>query len=256
MFRFASLGSGSRGNATLVQGGDTTILIDCGFPFREVRGRCDALGVDPDSIDALFVTHEHGDHMRGVGPTARGLSCPVWMSHGTWRAARYGKLPELKLFGTHDGPVNLGELILFPVPVPHDAREPAQFVIQWQDKRLGLLTDLGSHTPHVVECYRELDALLLEFNHDTVMLADGPYPPSLQNRVGGPYGHLNNGQAAEFLSRIQHGRLKHLVAAHLSEKNNTPELATEAICCAVPDIRSRLSVLVQDRISDWFDISA
>jgi len=256
MFRFASLGSGSRGNATLVQGGDTTILIDCGFPFREVRGRCDALGVDPDSIDALVVTHEHGDHVRGVGPTARGLKCPVWMSHGTWRAAKYGELPELNLFATHEGPVNVGALTLFPVPVPHDAREPAQFVIQWQDTRLGLLTDLGSHTPHIVDCYLELDALLLEFNHDTVMLAEGPYPPSLQSRVGGAYGHLNNGQAAKFLSLIEHARLKHLVAAHLSEKNNTPKLAAEAIYRAVPGIQPRLSVLMQDQISGWFEITA
>lgn len=254
MFRFASLGSGSRGNATLVQGGDTTVLIDCGFPFREVRRRCASLGVDPQAIDAVFVTHEHGDHMRGVGPTARGLKCPVWMSHGTWRAAKFGDLPDLNLFGSHEGVVRVGELELQPVPVPHDAREPAQFVIEWQNTRLGLLTDLGSHTPHVFACYQQLDALLLECNHDPGMLAQGPYPPSLQARVGGDYGHLNNGQAAELLSGIEHSRLRHLVAAHLSEKNNTPELAVKALCGAVPEISSRLRVLLQDEISDWFAI--
>jgi len=254
MFRFASLGSGSRGNATLVQGGHTTVLIDCGFPFREVERRCTLLGVDPQAIDAVFVTHEHGDHMRGVGPTARRLRCPVWMSHGTWRAAGFGDIPDLHLFGSHDGPVRVGELELHPVPVPHDAREPAQFVIEWQNTRLGLLTDLGSHTPHVRACYQALDALLLECNHDPGMLAQGPYPPSLQARVGGDYGHLNNGQAAELLSGIDHGRLRHLVAAHLSEKNNTPELAITALCGAVPDISSRLRVLLQDETSDWFAI--
>lgn len=255
MFRFASLGSGSRGNATLVQGGDTTVLIDCGFPFREVRRRCGLLGVDPQAIDAVFLTHEHGDHMRGVGPTARGLQCPVWMSHGTWRAARFGDLPALNLFSSHDGPVRVGELELHPVPVPHDAREPAQFVVEWRNTRLGLLTDLGSHTPHVLACYRQLDALLLECNHDPGMLAQGSYPPSLQARVGGDYGHLNNGQAADLLSGIEHARLRHLVAAHLSEKNNTPELAVSALCGAVPDIGSRLRVLLQDEISDWFTVA-
>jgi phosphoribosyl 1,2-cyclic phosphodiesterase len=254
MFRFASLGSGSRGNATLVQGGDTTILVDCGFPLKEVRRRCAELGIEPEQIDAIFVTHEHGDHMRGVGPTARGLKRPVWMSHGTWHAAEYGALPELNLFSSHDGPLRLGELQIQPVPVPHDAREPAQFVIDWRDRRLGLLTDLGSHTPHVLACYRELDALLLECNHDPRMLAEGPYPPALQARVGGAYGHLNNGQAATILAGIDHARLQHLVAAHLSEKNNTPGLAAERLCREVPSIEQRLRLLLQDQASGWLEI--
>jgi phosphoribosyl 1,2-cyclic phosphodiesterase len=255
MFRFASLGSGSRGNATLVQGGDTIVLIDCGFPFKEVRRRCGDLGVDPERIDAIFVTHEHGDHMRGVGAVARGLQRPVWMSHGTWHAADFGALPELNLFCSHDGPLRMGELEVQPVPVPHDAREPAQFVIRWRERSLGLLTDLGSHTPHVLECYRELDALLLECNHDTRMLAEGPYPPALQARVGGAYGHLNNGQAAAILAAIEHARLQYLVAAHLSEKNNTPALAAGRLCEAVPSIESRLSLLLQDQASGWLEIA-
>lgn len=255
MLRFASLGSGSRGNATLVQGGGTTILIDCGFPFKEIRRRCERLGIDPAQIDAVFVTHEHGDHTRGVGPTVRGLKCPVWMSHGTWRARDYGDLPELNLFNSHDGPVQVGALEVLPVPVPHDAREPSQFVIQHRYTRLGLLTDLGSNTSYLIDCYRELDALVLECNHDTVMLAEGPYPQPLQARVGGAYGHLNNGQAADFLSTIEHSRLQHLVAAHLSEKNNSPELAIEALCRAVPDIAPRLTLLAQDEVSAWFEIA-
>ncbi len=251
MFRFASLGSGSRGNATLVQGGSTTILIDCGFPLKEIRRRCEALGVDPAQIDAVFVTHEHGDHTRGLGPTARRLRCPVWMSHGTWHASDYGEIPELHLVNSHDRPVRVGELTIQPVPVPHDAREPAQFIVRWRDLSLGLLTDLGSHTPHLLTAYRQLDALLLECNHDTVMLAEGPYPPALQARVGGAWGHLNNGQAAEILSAIDHGRLKHLVAGHLSEKNNAPELALDALCRAVPGIAPRLTLLAQDQVSAW-----
>ncbi len=252
--RFASLSSGSRGNATLVQGGGTTLLIDCGFPFRELRRRCGQLGIDPAEIDAVLVTHEHGDHVRGVGPTARGLGCPVWMSHGTAHAARCGELPELHLFSSHGGPLRIGALEIQPVAVPHDAREPAQFVITRGAKRLGLLTDLGSHTPHVRAHYRCLDALLLECNHDTGMLARGPYPPALQARVGGPWGHLNNGQAAAFLSGVEHQRLQHLVAGHLSEKNNDPQLARQALCEAVPGIEARLSLLCQDSVSTWLEI--
>ncbi len=254
MLRFASLGSGSRGNATLVQGGDTLLLVDCGFPLKELRRRCALLGVDPGAIDAVFVTHEHGDHIRGVGPVARALEVPVWMSHGTWHARDYGELPELHLFNSHGGPVRVGELRIEPVPVPHDAREPAQFVIEHRGRRLGLLTDLGSHTPHVAERYRRLDALLLECNHDPAMLANGPYPPALQARVGGDYGHLNNGQAADFLGRIEHTLLQYLVVGHLSEKNNRPELALRALCGAVADIAPRLSILAQDQVSPWYEL--
>lgn len=252
--RFLSLGSGSRGNATLVQGGDTLILIDCGYPLKELRRRCDLAGVDPAGIDALFVTHEHGDHVRGVGPLARALGVPVWMSHGTWHARDFGELPDLHLFNSHDGPVRIGQLGIQPVPVPHDAREPVQFIVERRGRRLGLLTDLGSHTPHVTACYRHLDALLLECNHDPRMLDEGPYPPRLQARVGGDYGHLNNDQAAALLRAIDHQRLSHLVAGHLSEKNNRPELAREALCRAVPEIESRLSLLRQDAVSDWFEV--
>jgi phosphoribosyl 1,2-cyclic phosphodiesterase len=253
--RFASLGSGSRGNATLIQGGGVTLLIDCGFPFRELRRRCEWLDVDPADIDAILVTHEHGDHVRGVGPTARGLACPVWMSHGTWHAARCGDLPDLHLFSSHGGPLRIGAMEVLPVAVPHDAREPAQFVVSHNGLRLGLLTDLGSHTPHVLQTYRTLDALLLECNHDPGMLARGPYPPALQARVGGPYGHLNNAQAAGILAGMEHARLQHLVVGHLSEKNNAPELAREALCAAVPDIASRLALLQQDQVSGWFEIN-
>lgn len=254
-FRFASLGSGSRGNATLVQGCDRLVLIDCGFPMKELLSRCARLGVSPEQIDALFVTHEHGDHMRGVGALARRFGMPVWMSHGTWQAADFGRIPSLQLFNSHQDAIELGALRVQPVPVPHDAREPTQFLLRQDDLALGLLTDLGSHTPHLTASYSGLDALLLECNHDPAMLARGPYPPFLQARVGGDFGHLNNAQAAALLAAIDRSRLRHLVAAHLSEKNNTPELARAALCAVHPDIEERLCLLVQDRPSDWFEIA-
>lgn len=249
--RFASLGSGSRGNATLIQSAGTLVLVDCGFPARELTRRCEALGVDPARIDAILVTHEHGDHIRGVGAVARRYKLPVWMTHGTARAHDCGELPERRLFGSHDGAFDLGDLRVTPVAVPHDAREPCQYVFASGGLRCGLATDLGSLTPAVIAALDGVDALLLECNHDPRMLANGPYPPSLQARVGGNYGHLANRQAAELLASIDHPRLRHLVAAHLSEKNNTPQLAREAVQ-GVADFGERLNLLQQDVGSDWF----
>jgi phosphoribosyl 1,2-cyclic phosphodiesterase len=256
MFRFASLGSGSRGNATVIEAGDTRILLDCGFAAREFVARCAALDFDPVTLSAILVTHEHGDHMRGVGAVARRFGIPVWMSHGTWRAGNFGTIANLNLFAGHGGMLAIGDLAATPVPVPHDAREPTQFVFDHGGQRLGVLTDLGSITPRVVQAFGDVDALLLECNHDPQMLATGPYPPSLQARVGGHYGHLNNLQAADFLRRIDHRRLRHLVAAHLSEKNNSPELARRALEDVSQDLCGCLNLLIQDRASGWFTISS
>jgi len=254
MFRFASLGSGSRGNATLVQSAQTLVLIDCGYAVKEVVRRTAELGIDPAEIDAVLVTHEHGDHMRGVGALSRRFDLDVWMTHGTWHAADFGRVDSLQLFNSHDAALQVGDIEVIPVPVPHDAREPTQFVLKHAGLALGLLTDLGSHTPHLIECFAELDALLLECNHDPEMLRNGPYPPRLQARVGGVYGHLNNEQAAGLLQAINHKRLRHLVAGHLSEKNNLPELARRALCAVGPHIEDCLTLLGQDAVSDWFDV--
>lgn len=253
--RFASLGSGSRGNATLVGSGETWVLVDCGFPAREFESRCGRLGFDPRLLSAILVTHEHGDHTRGVGAVARRFDLPVCLSHGTWHASRLGKLPETRRFAAHDGPFAIGDLAIDPVPVPHDAREPIQFVFHHRGRAFGLLTDLGSVTPRIIDAFDGLDALLIECNHDPTMLAEGPYPPSLRARVGGRFGHLANHQAAQFLAAIDHGRLRHLVAGHLSEQNNRPTLARDALESAVGDIGERLSLLIQDDVSVWFEVS-
>lgn len=255
MLRFASLGSGSRGNATLVQSNKTLLLVDCGFTLRETEQRLQQCGVSARHIDAVLVTHEHGDHMRGVGPLARRYDLPVLMTHGTFRTTDYGKLSRLRFFGTHDQTFTVGDIEVTPVAVPHDAREPSQFVFRHANQALGLLTDLGCITPHLIECYAELDALLLECNHDVRMLARGPYPLSLQKRVGGNYGHLNNAQAAELLSQINYSRLQHLVAGHLSEKNNTPELAQEALLGVDNCISSCLDLLDQGQVSRWYELN-
>jgi phosphoribosyl 1,2-cyclic phosphodiesterase len=252
--RFVSLGSGSRGNATLVEAQGTRVLLDCGFPAREAEQRLSAAGVDPATLDAVLVTHEHGDHLRGVGALARRHRLPVYMTAGTRRAGRCGVLEAIGSLDPHGGPLPIGDLRARPLAVPHDACEPVQFVLEAGGLKLGVLTDTGRITPHILESLNDCDALILECNHDSRLLAEGPYPPPLKARVGGPLGHLSNDQAAALLGGLDHGRLRCLVAAHLSEKNNRPELARDALLEAAPALEPRLFLLEQDRVSTWFEL--
>ena len=252
--RFASLGSGSRGNATLIESGDTRLLVDCGFSARETEQRLAQLGVAADTLDAVLVTHEHGDHIRGVGAMARRYQLPVWMTGGTQRNHRCGDLPDLNSFSSHQAPFVIGDIQITPFPVPHDAREAVQFTFTANQKKFGMLTDSGAVTPHIIELLQDCDALMLECNHDSAMLADGPYPPSLQARVGGGLGHLSNRQAADLLSRVDYSRLHHLMAAHLSEKNNTPQLAKEALLDVSPQLETCLTISEQNEPTDWLEI--
>lgn len=221
--KFASLGSGSKGNGTLVSLNGTLVLIDCGFTLKETVKRLAGLGVEPSSIDAVLVTHEHSDHIAGVGPFARKFNTPVYMTEGTWRARDIGKIPVLNLIH-HYQAFTIKGVEIDPVAVPHDSAEPAQFVVRGGGYKLGVLTDLGSSTPHVEANFLRCDALVLEANHDPAMLASGPYPPSLKERVASSWGHLSNQQAAMLLERIMCSKLKQLVIAHISEQNNSLEL--------------------------------
>lgn len=247
--RFASLGSGSRGNATVVEQGSTLLLIDCGFSLRETERRLLRLGCEPARVSALLVTHEHGDHIGGVARFARRYRVPVWFSAGT-RAGCRETIATAQVFGTHS-PFAIGDIEVTPFPVPHDAREPAQFVFGNGAHRLGHLTDTGSLTPHIETQLSGCDALLLECNHDRTMLANGPYPPVLKARVGGDYGHLSNAQAAMLLGRLDCSRLQHIVAAHLSEKNNLPQLAGGALAAALGCSQDWIGIAGQDDGLGW-----
>jgi phosphoribosyl 1,2-cyclic phosphodiesterase len=252
--RFASLGSGSRGNATLIESGTTLVMLDCGFSVRETERRMALLGRSPQQLDAVLVTHEHGDHVRGVPALARKYRLPVWLTHGTWQMLRDPDLPAVHHFnGHHSFPIN--DLQVEPFTVPHDAREPCQFCFSDGARRLGVLTDTGRATPHILASLQGCDALLLECNHDAGMLADGPYSASLKQRVGGPLGHLSNDQAGEILSRLDHARLQHLVAAHLSDKNNRPELASNALAQVAGCSADWIAVAGQEAGLDWREIA-
>jgi phosphoribosyl 1,2-cyclic phosphodiesterase len=253
--RFASLGSGSRGNATLVQSANVLLLIDCGFTISETERRLQLLGHQPADIDAILVTHEHGDHIKGVGPFARKYQLPVYLTHGSARHPSMNKLVAhslLKSINSHRT-LRIGDIDITPVAVPHDAHEPCQFVFRSKQKTFGLLTDLGSITPFVIEQYQHCDALMLECNHDLRMLSMGPYPPSLKLRVGGQWGHLSNQQAANFLQQIETERLQHLVISHISEKNNTETLAREAVL-AIYKRQESLLMANQDQGIDWLSL--
>jgi phosphoribosyl 1,2-cyclic phosphodiesterase len=232
--RFASLGSGSEGNGLVVESGGTRVLIDCGFGVRDTAKRLARLGLLPSSLSAILVTHEHSDHIGGVPTFAARHHIPVWATFGTLAcvSSRFEGMTHVYGFDSHDR-FAIGALEIMPVPVPHDAREPVQYVIGDGARRIGVLTDLGVSTAHVEASLSGCDALVLECNHDLRMLEDGDYPYPLKQRIAGRLGHLHNEAAAGILASIDTSRLAHIIAAHLSQQNNTPELARAALAGAL-----------------------
>jgi len=250
--RFASLGSGSSGNGLVVEAGKTRVLVDCGFSLSETRTRLARFGLAPEDLDAVLVTHEHSDHIGGVARLAIKHDLPVWCTHGTlvnWRM-QTDNLPWTEVIDSHRS-FDIGELEILPFPVPHDAREPVQFVFSDGRRKLGVLTDTGHVTPHIAASLSGVNALVLECNHDADMLENGPYPPSLRRRVGGQYGHLENGQAASLLEQMDVSGLRHVVAAHLSKKNNKPSLARAALANVLNCEPEWIEVACQENGFDW-----
>ncbi|HET8831486.1 MAG TPA: MBL fold metallo-hydrolase [Casimicrobiaceae bacterium] len=232
--RFASLGSGSEGNALVVEVGDTRVLIDCGFRVRDTVARLMKLGLAPESISAILVTHEHADHIGGVAAFATRFRIPVWLTFGTLAMVdeRFSRMERVYGFDSHDA-FSIGAVEVRPFPVPHDAREPVQFVVGDGEHRLGILTDIGTTTRYVEASLSGCDALVLECNHDLDMLADGDYPFSLKQRISSRLGHLHNEASAQLLAALDTSRLRHIIAAHLSRENNTPAKAQAALARAL-----------------------
>jgi phosphoribosyl 1,2-cyclic phosphodiesterase len=254
--RFASLGSGSEGNALVVQAGQTCVLMDCGFSLADTVVRLSRLGLAADNLSGIVVTHEHGDHIAGVAKLARKHSIPLWLTHGTRQVhcKALDDLSGLTEISPHHS-FSIGELQIQPYAVPHDAVEPVQYVFSDGAKRLGVLTDAGYATPHIEAMLNGCDALVLECNHDADMLTKGNYPYSLKQRVGGRFGHLNNADAAALLSRLDNRRLQHIVAAHLSRKNNTRELAVGALSAALNCGEKWINVATQLEGLGWREIA-
>ena len=252
--RFTSLGSGSQGNALVAEAGRTRLMLDCGFTVQETELRLVRAGLEPSDLAGIIVTHEHGDHADGVLPLARRYGIPVWMSYGTLAALRDGGA------SAEDCPIHLvdsksafsvGDFLVQPFTVPHDAREPIQYVLSDGASRLGVLTDTGCSTAHIAASLFGCDALVLECNYDLDLLEGGPYPPSLKARIAGRLGHLDNRTSGEILSALDRGRLRHVIAAHLSQANNTPELARAALARALDCDPEWISVATQEEGFTW-----
>jgi len=231
--RFASLGSGSAGNALVAEAGGTVLLLDCGFSMRETVARLARLGLEPEQISGILITHEHDDHLGGAFRFSARFRVPVHITHGTLTAV--GAIPQepiIQVIDSHS-PFCVGDLEIHPYPVPHDAREPVQYVLGDGARKLGVLTDAGTSTPHIEAMLTRCEALVLECNHDIDLLMNGDYPKSLKQRIGGRLGHLDNDSSARLLASLDQSRLQHVIAAHLSERNNRPELARRVLSAAM-----------------------
>jgi phosphoribosyl 1,2-cyclic phosphodiesterase len=254
MLRFASLGSGSKGNGTLIECGSTRILIDCGFTLAETERRLQRLGCSADSLSAILVTHEHGDHAIGVGRLSRRYQIPVCLTVGTFKAVNDKAFAQTQFINLKQT-LAIGDLEITPFSVPHDAREPCQFIISDGDKRLGVLTDTGSYTDEMLEKLQDLHGLMLECNYETDLLTKGPYPYALKERVSGRYGHLSNQQAVELLKQLSIDKLQCLVGMHLSEINNLPQHAHAALCKGVGGYSDAIKIASQQEGLDWHTLS-
>lgn len=253
--RFAILASGSSGNATVVEAAGTAILIDCGLSVRRLEQRAQELEFSLSGLSGIVVTHEHGDHIGGVAALARRYSVPVYMTHGTRIASSFGdeRDVDLREISAHES-FAVDALILQPAPVPHDAKEPCQFVVEYDGTRIGVLTDFGSETHHIQQHFADCAALILEFNHDPKLLSDCQYPDSVKTRIAGSHGHFNNQQAQELLSKLLSRRMRYVFAAHISARANNNDLVQDILRTSLEGTGIIWDIAHQDRVTPWITI--
>lgn len=257
MLRFRSLASSSAGNALLVEAScglqRTRLLVDCGLGWRALHQRLTQAGVAPEELDAIFITHEHSDHTGCVAQLSARYGIPVWTSAGTQRAITSAQpLPHVRT--AVDGtPIAVGSLQILPFTVPHDAYEPLQLRCTDGDRVLGLATDLGHSTPHLMTQLARCHALVLESNHDVDLLAHSRYPAFLKRRISGALGHLSNEQSGQILRELNHPELGMVVAAHLSERNNDPEQVRQLFATALGRSDNEVQVTSRNGL-DWLPV--
>jgi phosphoribosyl 1,2-cyclic phosphodiesterase len=254
---FCVLGSGSKGNCTLIESGSTTILIDAGFSGKEIRRRLGLINRSLEDLTAILVTHEHGDHINGVGVLSRRCGLPVYANVATHRAAesKVKKLHQRLEFETGTGFV-FDDLDIHPFRISHDTADPVGFLVADKDSSMAYCTDTGKVTTLIRQRLRHCQALVLEANYDPKMLMDGPYPMHIKQRVRSNQGHLANGDTARFLADMAASPLRHAVLAHLSETNNLPELAQARVRREIEHLRSDFSLELarQDRPTRLFAV--
>lgn len=252
--RFASIGSGSAGNGLIVEKNNTRLLLDCGFGLKDAVERLSKLSLTPEQINGILVTHEHEDHAGGVFKLARKYGIPVWLTHGTLKMLERflpsGHDIQLHIIDSHQK-FSIQDLSIHPYAVPHDAREPVQFTFEDGAYKLGVLTDTGISTPHIEHMLTACNALVLECNHDLEMLMKGPYTWSLKNRVNSRLGHLDNNTSAALLAKLDNRKLQHLIAAHLSEKNNHPEIVKRVMSATLNCEQEWIGIACQHEGFQW-----
>lgn len=252
--RFSVLGSGSGGNATLVARGEQGLLIDCGLTVRQLELRLAAVDFPPSALSAIVLTHEHDDHIAGAAALSRKYRIPILTTHGTQTAAAERLVNAHGIdFLLPDRSIDFGAFTITAVLVPHDARQPCQFVLDDGEWRFGILTDVGQVTPHLLREFAGLDAMVLEFNHDVDLLSGSVYPPALRERIAGPYGHLSNVQASAMLEQLDLSQLRTLVAAHLSAKTNSPALVAACLREHLP-AHARWHIAHQHEPLPWCEV--
>lgn len=257
--KFSSLGSGSKGNALLVSASDgittTSVMIDCGFGVREMERRLARSAMTPSALSAVIVTHEHSDHAGSVFRFAACHDIPVWMSYGTFHALGR-KNPDVNVCFCRDGDrLAIGDLQFSAFTVPHDAREPLQFHVTDGNSKLGILTDTGQITPHLMVELGGCDALMIECNHDVKMLEKSSYPYFLKRRISSVHGHLSNEDAAQFVEELDQTRLKKIIGAHLSQQNNCPELVRDRLKTAIKNSGTEILIACQEDGFNWVEIA-
>ncbi len=245
--------SGSSGNAIYLSDGTTSVLVDGGVSAKRIVRALEALDIDPATLSAILVTHEHKDHIYGIGPMARAFSLPVYATRGTWfgmdsavgtlnREQRYAVVPNQ--------PFRIGSLVLCAVPIPHDANEPVCYTVYNGGEKLALVTDIGHIEPQMVQALSGAEFVFLEANHDLEMLEKGPYPAYLKRRIAGEKGHLSNTAAAEIACTLAKSGTREFLLAHLSQENNAPDIALATVEAALRESGCSACVSVASRAED------
>ncbi len=224
--QLTTIASGSAGNCIYIATEYTKILIDAGVSCLKIENALKDINITPEELDAVFITHEHADHVNGVGVLARKYKLQVFATEGTFNSlpSKVGKIYNKNIVYPKEN-ILFNDLILTPIPVMHDAKEPVFYTVRWNNIKIAALTDLGCVTKDVLENIRHCNALVLESNHDITMLKEGAYPYHLKQRILSKYGHISNEIAAKILACVMNNNLKNVFLAHLSKENNTPDLA-------------------------------